>query len=306
MRAEPPGRALLPAGRRQQATRSSRRPRWTWTYRIRRRQGRGPDRNTLLNGSTGTNRLLSRRYAVGAKGVLFIKEDERWSPSFVTEEDSEQGPDVRYEPPQPGLIVSAWRWATRSAPRSPSRSPTSATPRYASDKGKLEVTYSYRGADQVTMPAWTYDAALIKWTYKGKIGPVRSTTPNTVSPLEGRHARQRRSSRCLRLFLVYQSRPNSGRSCSRAPQSERRPQDLMAFGVSPSRGRSHSFCGPDGLRGLWQLAEPVALGGAGHDQAGAVRAGRGPPARPSGGARPGSDGPCPAVRLAITWAPAEA
>ena len=31
---------------------------------------------------------------------------------------------------------------------------------------------SYLGAFKVTVPAGTYDAALIKWDYKGEVGPA--------------------------------------------------------------------------------------------------------------------------------------
>ncbi|MET1027664.1 MAG: hypothetical protein ABWY00_10885, partial [Dongiaceae bacterium] len=42
--------------------------------------------------------------------------------------------------------------------------------------GKLDVTYTYLGRFRVTVPAGSYDANLIKWTYRGKIGPARIKT----------------------------------------------------------------------------------------------------------------------------------
>ena len=41
-----------------------------------------------------------------------------------------------------------------------------------SHSGSLGLTYSYIGAYKVTVPAGTYDAALIKWTYNGSVGPA--------------------------------------------------------------------------------------------------------------------------------------
>ena len=41
-----------------------------------------------------------------------------------------------------------------------------------SHSGTLDVTYSHLGNFRVTVPAGTYDAALVKWSYSGKIGPA--------------------------------------------------------------------------------------------------------------------------------------
>lgn len=41
-----------------------------------------------------------------------------------------------------------------------------------SHSGSLDVTYTYLGAYRVTVPAGAYDAALVKWSYSGKIGPA--------------------------------------------------------------------------------------------------------------------------------------
>jgi len=38
--------------------------------------------------------------------------------------------------------------------------------------GSLDVTYTYVGTYRVTVPCGTYDAALIRWDYTGKVGPA--------------------------------------------------------------------------------------------------------------------------------------
>jgi hypothetical protein len=46
--------------------------------------------------------------------------------------------------------------------------------------GSLTLTVNYLGRYQVTVPAGTYPAALIKWQYDGQVGPA------TVSDIEYR------------------------------------------------------------------------------------------------------------------------
>jgi|SRR5688572_6053281 hypothetical protein len=41
-----------------------------------------------------------------------------------------------------------------------------------SHSGSLDITYSHLGTFRVTVPAGTYDAALVKCSYSGKIGPA--------------------------------------------------------------------------------------------------------------------------------------
>ena len=41
-----------------------------------------------------------------------------------------------------------------------------------SHSGSLDVVYTYLGTYRVTVPAGSYDAALVKWSYSGKIGPA--------------------------------------------------------------------------------------------------------------------------------------
>jgi hypothetical protein len=39
-------------------------------------------------------------------------------------------------------------------------------------KGRVDLTFTYVGAYKVTVPAGTFDAALLRWEYKGKVGPA--------------------------------------------------------------------------------------------------------------------------------------
>jgi hypothetical protein len=75
----------------------------------------------------------------------------------------------RYAPPEPGLLnglapgdSKAFRIAVKVCDLS--------DPQDVAHEGALDVTYSYLGAYRVNTPAGSYDAALIKWAYEGKVG----------------------------------------------------------------------------------------------------------------------------------------
>ncbi len=45
-------------------------------------------------------------------------------------------------------------------------------PRHINYRGELDVTYTHLGRYRITVPAGSYDADLVKWTYQGSIGPA--------------------------------------------------------------------------------------------------------------------------------------
>jgi hypothetical protein len=40
-------------------------------------------------------------------------------------------------------------------------------------RGSLDLTLTYVGAYKVTVPAGSFDAALLRWDYHGKVGPAK-------------------------------------------------------------------------------------------------------------------------------------
>jgi hypothetical protein len=87
-----------------------------------------------------------------------------------------------------------------------------------SHKGALDVTYSYLGAYKVTTPAGAYDAALIKWAYKGKVGPanVDDTQYRFFAPKVGMVASVDQLE--VSAFLIYQKHTKLGRLLVQVPQ----------------------------------------------------------------------------------------
>ena len=87
-----------------------------------------------------------------------------------------------------------------------------------SHNGTLDVTYSYLGAYKVTTPAGAYDAALIKWAYKGKVGPakVQDTQYRFFAPKVGMVASVDHLD--VSAFLLYQKQTKFGKVLVRTPQ----------------------------------------------------------------------------------------
>ena len=144
----------------------------TWTYQIVGGKDAGQMEQHVVKRLERNSSGASWRYAVGSKEAVFIKQMTDGSLTFVTEEDFEQGVITRYEPPEPDLLTGLAPGDSRSSSVGVQVSDLS-DPSEVSHTGTLAVTYSYLGAYKVTTPAGVYDAALIKWAYKGEVGPAK-------------------------------------------------------------------------------------------------------------------------------------
>lgn len=110
------------------------------------------------------------RYTIGSRTV-FLSEAPGTSLSIVTEEDSDQGVLTRYSPPEPLLIAGMNAGDSRKMTINVNVYDLN-DPDNLEHKGKVDLTFSYVGAYKVTVPAGTFDAALLLWQYKGKVGPA--------------------------------------------------------------------------------------------------------------------------------------
>jgi hypothetical protein len=143
----------------------------SWTYQVvsGKRQGQSEQHvvEPLQNDPSGAD----WRYTVDGVGAVSIAQTDDQSLTFVSEEDLAQAVITRYSPAEPGLLTGLAPGDSRTSSIAVEVADLS-SPDEISHRGKLKVTYSYLGAYEVTTPAGTYDAALIKWTYQGKVGPA--------------------------------------------------------------------------------------------------------------------------------------
>jgi hypothetical protein len=144
----------------------------TSTYRIVGGKEKGQDEQHVVTRLERDPSGASWRYAVGANRIVFIKETGDGSLTFVTEENTDQGVVTHYEPAEPGLLTGLAPGDSKSSTVAVKVYDLS-SPQDLAHEGKLDVTYSYLGAYKVNTPAGSYDAALIKWSYQGKVGPAK-------------------------------------------------------------------------------------------------------------------------------------
>jgi hypothetical protein len=189
----------------------------TSSYLIAGGNAKGQTEQHVVTRLEGDPSGASWRYAVGAQGSVFIKETEDGSLTFVTEENTDQGVITRYEPAQPGLLTGL----------APGDSKTSSvavkvydlsSPQDLTHEGRLDVTYSHLGAYRITTPAGSYDAALIKWSYEGKVGPakIEDTQYRFFADNVGMVASVDKLD--VSAFLVYQDHTKFGKLLAQAPQ----------------------------------------------------------------------------------------
>jgi hypothetical protein len=144
----------------------------TWTFQIASGDKRGQSEQHVVSRLENDPSGADWRYAVGTTGVVLIEQAADGSLTFVSTEDTAQAVVTRYDPAEPGVLVGLVPGDSRSMSVAVAVAKLS-NPGVVSYKGTLDVTYSYLGAYKVTTPAGTYDAALVKWTYQGKVGPAK-------------------------------------------------------------------------------------------------------------------------------------
>lgn len=144
----------------------------TWTYRIVGGEEAGKSEQHVITPADGDASGADWKYAIPGKGSLLIEQTDDGSLLFLSQEDTEQEVISRYDPPEPGLLAGLAPGDSKEVSIDVKVSELS-DPDDAAHEGKLDVTYSNLGAYRVTTPAGSYDAALVRWTYQGKVGPAK-------------------------------------------------------------------------------------------------------------------------------------
>lgn len=111
------------------------------------------------------------QFDAGGRNVLFGRATKAGTIELLSGQDREQGVVSRYAPAQPLLVPGLKPGTTRQARIAVSVFDL-AKPDRQTHSGSLDLVHTYVGAYSVTVPAGTFDAALLRWAYKGKVGPA--------------------------------------------------------------------------------------------------------------------------------------
>ncbi|MEZ5832627.1 MAG: hypothetical protein R3D05_15745 [Dongiaceae bacterium] len=111
------------------------------------------------------------RYSVENVGAEFFQKASDGTLHTIAEQDLGNKVLSRFSPGEPLIIPGLKPGESRKSTLQVAVYDLSDLKK-VSHSGSLDVTYTYIGAYRVTAPAGTYDAALIRWDYSGKIGPA--------------------------------------------------------------------------------------------------------------------------------------
>jgi hypothetical protein len=195
-----PGLAMVSAGTRQ--------------YQVIRGDG-GTTEQHVIAPVQGDTSGTQWRYQVGDRAV-YLKEVPGESLGIVSEADADQGVLTRYAPSEPLLIAGMNAGDRRQLTLNVSVYDLS-DPDDLEHTGTLDTVLTYVGAYRVTVPAGSFDAALLRWDFRGKIGPatVEDIQVRLVAPGIGMVAAAEK--RDVAAFLIYNDNTKQGKVLAQKP-----------------------------------------------------------------------------------------
>lgn len=114
----------------------------------------------------------SGRYQFGQEEVILLRTDKEGSLVIEGVEDTQAESVTRYDPPEPFLVKGLAPGEHQQTQMSV-KVFSAQDPKEVTHQGELQVTYEYLGAYRLTVPAGSYDTAITKSTFSGKVGPAK-------------------------------------------------------------------------------------------------------------------------------------
>ena len=150
------------------------------------------------------------RYARDPAGALYLQKAADGGAVVVGEEDRDNEVISRFTPGEPLLIAGLKPGESRKVAVKVQVTPMS-NPKKVTHKGALVITYTYIGTYKLTVPAGSFAAQLIKWEYRGSVGPadIKQTDYRFLAPHAGLVAMI--ESRHISAMLIYNDKTKLGK-----------------------------------------------------------------------------------------------
>lgn len=181
----------------------------TRTFQVVSGENKGETQQDVVTPATRDTTGSEWRYRVNNR-TLFLKLVPGESLSVVSEQDTDQGVLTKYSPAQP-LLIAGMNAGDQKTMTFKVHVYDLDDPSDLEHQGSLNLTLTYVGAYRVTVPAGTFDAALLVWDFKGKIGPasVDDILARFVAPGVGLVAAAEK--RDIAAMLIYNDNTKIGR-----------------------------------------------------------------------------------------------
>jgi len=150
------------------------------------------------------------RYVAEPLGALYLQKASDGGAVIAGEEDRDNDVLSRFTPGEPLMIVGLKPGESRKVAVKVEVADLSNTKKIT-HKGSLDITYTYIGAYKVTVPAGTFDAELIRWDYRGTVGPadIEQTDFRFIAPHAGMVAMVQ--NRQVSAMLIYNDKKKLGK-----------------------------------------------------------------------------------------------
>jgi len=150
------------------------------------------------------------RYVADPLGALYFQPSSDGGAVIAGEEDRDNEVVSRFTPGEPLMVVGLKPGESRQVTVKVQVANMS-KPDKVTHKGALTITYTHIGAYKVKVPAGTFDAELIRWDYKGEVGPadIKQTDFRFIAPHAGMVAMIQ--SKHISAMLIYNDKTKLGK-----------------------------------------------------------------------------------------------
>lgn len=188
----------------------------TWVYQIVAGAKKGQTESDVLTQLERDQSGASWKFEMGPKDLAFVQRAPDESIAILSEQDTDQGVITRFSPAEPILTTGMSPGDSKKVTIGVKVYDLS-SPDEVSHSGSLDLEYSYVGAYKVTVPAGSYDAALLRWVFDGSVGPasVKDTQYRFVAKDVGIVASIEKKK--ISALLLYHDNSNTGRVLEKAP-----------------------------------------------------------------------------------------